>query len=119
MESRPQTPPFPPPCHQILLNAAAELRADAENFSREMECAIFQMEATRDREITARVDYLKAAETDGDNHARLKDLHEEVEALSQEARERVQHVLTMVRAHRAFLSATAAAVERCQSEFLQ
>ena len=89
---------------------ASELRTDADNFSKEMETAIFCSEAAQDRLVTARVDYLKAVETDSDNHQRLADLHEETRALAHESSERFQHMLCMIRRHREFLLGMAGAV---------
>jgi len=41
--------------------------SDADKFSKEMEIVIFCSEAAQERLATAKVDYLKAAETDGAN----------------------------------------------------
>jgi hypothetical protein len=90
---------------------ASELRKDADKFSKEMETVIFCSEAAQERLVTARVDYLKAAETDGANHQRLADLHEEVNALAQESVGRFQHMLCMIRRHREFLLGMASALE--------
>ena len=89
----------------------SELRTDADKFSKEMETAIFCSEAAQERLITAKVDYLKAAETEGSSHQRLLDLHEEVSGLVQESKERFQHMLCMIRWHREFLLGMADAVE--------
>ena len=90
---------------------ASELRTDADKFSKEMETAIFCSEAAQERLVTAKVDYLKTAETEGTSHQRLSDLHEEVSGLAQEANERFQHMLCVIRRHREFLLGMADAVE--------
>ena len=99
--------PSPPPQPNPL---AAEMRKDAESFDRKMRETMLKLDATRAREISSGANYLKAAELGDDD--RLDSLHDEVEALKHETKERFTEMRDMLHKHHAFLTEVAAALEK-------